>query len=212
MLLIGVFGLAVMTLIPVFSSGERLPQTIETHPIVEKVVADPFKKLDSQYCIKYGNENAPIKVVEFFSFQCPHCIKLFRDDFELIKANLIETGKIYFEFHPVPQDLSTAQALICFEQLEEHEKRLFLEVIFEEATPSDSELMSKLMVAAMNVFKKPIPQLDDHNFLQEHKVFEEIYHFLKQDKIAAVPTVEINGHLFANEVPDYQFINSFIKD
>lgn len=173
---------------------------------------DEVKKLGSQYCIQYGFENAPIQITEFFSFQCPHCIKLFKNDFELIKRNLIDTGKICLKFHPVPQDLPTAQAMICFQLLDETEKRLFLEAIFEESTPDDSDLMPALMMTAMNVFKKPIPDLNDHDYLQKHPVFEEIYLFLKEDRISAVPTVEVNGQLYAKEIPDYRFIKSFIKD
>jgi Thioredoxin len=171
-----------------------------------------FQKMSQKYCIHYGSHQAPIKIIEFFSFQCPHCIKLFRNDFLRIKQDLIDTGKLYFEFHPVPHDLPTAQAMICFERLEEKEKHLFLEAIFEEAIPTNPELMTKLMMAAMNVFKKPVPFLNDENYLKEHQAFEEIYRFLKQEIILAVPTLEVNGRLFAAEVPDYQFIKSFIKD
>jgi Thioredoxin len=175
-------------------------------------VVNPLEKLDPQYLVKYGDENAPLKIVEFFSFQCPHCIKIFREDFDRIKREFIDTGKIYFEFHPVPNDLSTLQALICFESLDEKEKRLFLEVILEEVIPFDSALTVKLMMAAMNVFKKPLPALGDLDFLNDHDVFQKSHHFLAQEKINAVPTVEINGLLFANEIPNYQFIKLFVKD
>lgn len=177
-------------------------------PISESV----FQRLDSQYCIHYGNEKAPFKIVEYFSFQCPHCIKLFREDFVQIKEKLIDTGIISFEFHPVPLDLPTVQAMVCFEKLEEYEKRLFLEVIFEEAIPGDTDLMPKLMMAAMNVFNKPIPQLNDKDFIQGQQVFEEIYRFIKQEHVLAVPTVEINGRIFADKVPEFTFIKAFIGD
>ena len=171
-----------------------------------------WQKLEPKYCIAYGDQSAPIHVVEFFSFQCPHCIALFRSDFETIKNEFIETGKIYFEFHPIPQDLPTAQAMVCFENLTENEKRIFLEVVFEEAIPSDPDFMAQLMKAAMNVFKKPQPYLEDTEYLRRHQVFVEIYDFIKQEKILAVPTVEVNGRLYAKEMPDYHFIKAFVED
>ncbi len=215
LILIGVCGTAAALIFPIFSKHE--PQkTVPTHnqePVqISREQVEEFRKLDSIYCINYGRKDAPVKIIEFFSFQCPHCVRLFREDFGNIKEELIDTGKVHFEFHPVPQDLPTVQAMICFEQLEENEKCLFLEVMFEEATPSDPELMSTLMMTAMNVFKKPLDKLKDHQFLQDHHVFEAIYPFLKQEKIFAVPTVEINGRLFSKEIPTYQFIKSFIED
>ncbi len=201
---------ALLTLLLVYLTYSE--KTNESHEIKENPAEnEAIKKLEERYRISYGNENAPVKIIEFFSFQCPHCVRLFRDDFIEIKKELIDTGKVYFQFHPFPNDLATVQAMICFEKLEEHEKRLFLEAMFEEAEPSDQELMTKLMVAAMSVFKKPIPQLEDRSFLQNQVAFEEIYSFLQQEKISAVPTVEINGHLFPKEVPSYQFIKTFIK-
>jgi hypothetical protein len=176
-----------------------------------EISSETFQKLGSEYCISYGNPSAPVNVVEFFSFQCPHCVRLFRDEIHLIKEEMINTGKLHLAFHPVPQDLSTVQALVCLEKLSPKEKQLFLEVILEEAEPGDPELMTKLMMAAMNVFKKPIPELGNEIYLQEHPVFEKVYQFLKQGKIFAVPTAEVNGRLFS-EVPDFQFLNAFCKD
>lgn len=195
-----------------------LPRTNPIHAIdainVESLssVAKEMTKLDTKYCVKYGDKSSPIKIVEFFSFQCPHCIKLFREDFSFIKKEFIDHGKAYFEFHPVPNDLITLQALICFEHLNEEEKCLFLEVIFEEADPWDSELMAKLMMTAMNVFKKPIPYLNDDDFLREHEIFKVSHDFLMKEQVNSVPSAEINGILFASEVPDYQFIKKFIKE
>jgi len=166
-----------------------------------------FQKLDEKYCVSYGDKSAPLKIVEFFSFQCPYCVRLFREDFPHIKS-LIDRGEVFFQFHPVPQDLATIQAMICFEKLKEVERRLFLEALFEESVPSDPELMTKLMIAAMNVLNKPIPELSDSSFIQEHPIVETVYQFLKQEKILAVPSLEVNGTLFPEEIPSYQFINS----
>ena len=187
-------------------------QEIQAEKLVKLETKDDFNKLESKYCINYGKENAPIKIVEFFTFQCPHCIRLFRTEFENLKKDFIDTGKVSFTFHPVPQDLPTAQALLCLEQLDAKQKQLFLEVILEEVDPSDPELTARLMMTAMNIFKKPIPNLEDPEFLSQHPVFEKIFLFIKQRKILAVPSVEVNGHLFANEIPDYLFIKSVTKD
>lgn len=210
LLLSGLAGTLVIASASSVLSEKTFIETFQIGDQARNLYREESQKLPPQYCVGYGNLDAPIKIVEFFSFLCPHSIKLFRNEFAAIKKNLIETGKVYYEFHPIPHDLTTAQAMICLEQLEATEKLLFLERMIEESR--DSSLMAKHMMAMMNSFKKPVPLLDNHNFLQDHKIFEEIYHFLKQKKILAVPTVEINGQLFDSEIPDYRFIASCIKN
>jgi protein-disulfide isomerase len=181
------------------------------HP-EEKFAVEPSPNLGKQYCITYGKPEAAVQTIEFFSFQCPHCIRLFKEEFPLIKKKLIDTGKMSLTFHPVPQDLTTLQALICLEHLSEKEKQWFLEALLEEAEPSRPELTAELMKTAMQVFKKPIPSLEEESYLQNHPVFEKAYQFLKQEKVLAIPSVEINGHLYASEIPDFAFLNSFTQD
>ncbi len=48
-----------------------------------------------------GDENAPIEVIEYASFTCPHCAKFHSDVFPLLKADFIDTGKIRFIYRPV---------------------------------------------------------------------------------------------------------------
>jgi len=48
-----------------------------------------------------GDVNAPITVIEYASFTCPHCANFHRDVFPELKANYIDTGKIRFVFRPV---------------------------------------------------------------------------------------------------------------
>lgn len=48
-----------------------------------------------------GDENAPITVIEYASYTCPHCATFHADVFPELKANFIDTGKVYFIFRPV---------------------------------------------------------------------------------------------------------------
>ena len=48
-----------------------------------------------------GDENAPIEVIEYASYTCPHCATFHSDTFPELKANFIDTGKIRFTFRPV---------------------------------------------------------------------------------------------------------------
>ncbi len=48
-----------------------------------------------------GDPNAPIEIVEYASFTCPHCARFHADVWPDLKANYIDTGKVYFIFRPV---------------------------------------------------------------------------------------------------------------
>jgi len=48
-----------------------------------------------------GAEDAPITVIEYASFTCPHCARFHSDVYRLLRKNYIDTGKIKFIFREV---------------------------------------------------------------------------------------------------------------
>lgn len=48
-----------------------------------------------------GAENAPITVIEYASFTCPHCARFHSDVYKLLRKNYIDTGKVKFIFREV---------------------------------------------------------------------------------------------------------------
>lgn len=48
-----------------------------------------------------GDPNAPIEIIEYASFTCPHCARFHSDVWPELKANFIDTGKVRFIFRPV---------------------------------------------------------------------------------------------------------------
>lgn len=48
-----------------------------------------------------GAADAPIEVIEYGSFTCPHCARFHVEVYPLLKANFIETGKIRFIYREV---------------------------------------------------------------------------------------------------------------
>ncbi|MEQ9116502.1 MAG: thioredoxin domain-containing protein [Rickettsiales bacterium] len=51
-----------------------------------------------------GNESAPIEIIEYSSFTCPHCASFHQDELPKIKKKYIDTGKVKIThrsmFHP----------------------------------------------------------------------------------------------------------------
>lgn len=167
-----------------------------------------FEKLSSDYLITFGNSEAPVKIVQYFSFTCPHCLSIYRGDFKTIKSKYIETNQVMWIYHPVPMDFLTVQAMDCLEKLSDREKRIFLESILDVMPIDDARLTVCYMQKAMELFEKPVKQLAKKEYLSNTKAFQEAFLFIKQpDKISAVPTLEINEKLFLNDVPDISFID-----
>lgn len=48
-----------------------------------------------------GDPDAPVKVIEYASFTCPHCANFHRDTFKGFKADYIDTGKVHFTHREV---------------------------------------------------------------------------------------------------------------
>ena len=53
-----------------------------------------LKSFINDYVI--GNPQAPVSIVEYSNFKCPHCISFHKENMEKIKANYIDTGKVKY--------------------------------------------------------------------------------------------------------------------
>jgi len=51
--------------------------------------------------ITLGDENAPVKVIEYASFTCPHCANFHNDTYKDFKRDYIDTGKVHFTYREV---------------------------------------------------------------------------------------------------------------
>lgn len=51
-----------------------------------------------------GNDDAPIRVAEYYSMTCGHCADFHNNTFPKVKAKLIDEGVVRFEMHPFPLD------------------------------------------------------------------------------------------------------------
>ena len=48
-----------------------------------------------------GDENAPVEMIEYASYTCPHCARFHADVYPQLKADYIETGKVKFVYREV---------------------------------------------------------------------------------------------------------------
>jgi len=164
----------------------------------EEMAPSSFEKLASTYTVSYGDPNAPIHMTEYFSFSCPKCLEFIRRDFPTIQSKYIDTGKVYWTFHPDPADILTLQAMVCFELLDSLEKQSFLEMLAKEVRVRFMKKACFKMQEMMNALGNPLPTLHDLSFLEKTEAFNRAYAYLKQSNVPSeLPTVEVNGILYS---------------
>ncbi len=63
---------------------------------------------------RMGNPNAPLKLVEYGSYTCPHCRDLTEQANEPLKTDFVDSGKVSFEYRNYVRDpLDVAAAMVA---------------------------------------------------------------------------------------------------
>ncbi|SPJ31865.1 unnamed protein product [Candidatus Protochlamydia amoebophila UWE25] len=96
----------------------------------------------------------------------------------------------------------------CLSKLTPKQKRTLLEALFDSLQVQDGpEVALFLLQEAMKLFDQPMPNLDEQAYIVQTEAFQAAFQFLKQeDRIQAVPSVEINAELYRQEIPNQAFI------
>ncbi|WP_425044379.1 DsbA family protein [Primorskyibacter sp. S87] len=65
--------------------------------------AEEVKEADSTAIVEMvlGDENAPVEIIEYASFTCPHCASFHQGPFKQLKKDFIDTGKVKFVYREV---------------------------------------------------------------------------------------------------------------
>lgn len=71
--------------------------------LVGAAQADQTAEVDTSTIteMQMGNPDAPVTVVEYASFTCPHCATFHAGNFKMLKTDYIDTGKINFVYREV---------------------------------------------------------------------------------------------------------------
>ncbi|WP_424831673.1 DsbA family protein [Ruegeria sp.] len=71
---------------PLVSSAEAQEADLDTSTIVEMVL---------------GAEDAPVEIIEYASYTCPHCANFHNGPYKQLKEDFIDTGKVRFTYREV---------------------------------------------------------------------------------------------------------------
>lgn len=81
---------AMIALAAAMAAGPVLGQETTTEPAGPEVTD-----------FSLGSADAPVKIVEYASFTCPHCGNFHTEVFKQLKADYIDTGKVHFTLREV---------------------------------------------------------------------------------------------------------------
>jgi protein-disulfide isomerase len=156
-----------------------------------------------------GDENAPVKIVEFSDFNCPFCGRFFEDTFPQIKEEYIDTGKAVFYFRQFPIVGSNRPALASECANEQGAFWAYHDLLFEnqqewrsiEETELDSKFSEYATTLGLNG-----SQFND--CLSNEKFLDNITKDLEDGSAAGVdgvPATFVNGYLIVGAVPYEEF-------
>lgn len=157
-----------------------------------------------------GNPDAPVTVVEYASFTCPHCANFHSGAFKQLKADFIDTGKINFVYREVYFDRPGLWAAIVARCGEGAENRYFgiAEMVYEQQATWARQENPADIVESLRKFGKTAGLSDaelDQCFTDGDTAQAMYARWLQQadeDGITSTPSFIINGEKHSNKPYD----------
>lgn len=78
-----------------------------------------------------GNPDAPVVIEEFASLSCSHCASFYNDTYPQLKAEYIDTGKVYFIYTDFPLNAPALDAAMVARCLPDAHYFNFIKMLFE---------------------------------------------------------------------------------
>lgn len=100
------FGTAICAAVAIAAGGYWLTQTQSTStsaPLIGAAFAQDAGEIDTSTIIEMvqGAEDAPIEMIEYASYTCPHCATFHEGTYKELKKDYIDTGKVKFIYREV---------------------------------------------------------------------------------------------------------------
>ena len=153
-----------------------------------------------------GDPKAPVKIIEYADFQCPFCLRYWRESERQIINTYVATGKVYYEYRSVgafigPDSASAAEAAYCAGDQDKFWE--YHDILFSNQTGENANDFApdKLRQYAATVGLDP-NIFDDclNKGLHASQVQQDVID-AKADGIHATPSFLINGKLVEGAQP-----------
>ena len=150
-----------------------------------------------------GDENAPIKMLEFASLTCGHCARFHNDVMPAIKEKYISTGKIFFTYKDFPLDKFALKASIISRCSGNENYFKFLDVFYKKQsswTRTKDPFKSLLKIAKIGGIKDEEIKVCVGNKSIEDGLLKDRLNSSKKYDITATPTIYLNGEKYEGDL------------
>ncbi len=88
--------------VAVAAGGYWLTTSTPSNPLVGSAIAQETE-IDTSTIVEMtmGAEDAPVEIIEYASYTCPHCANFHNGAFKQLKEDFIDTGKVKFVYREV---------------------------------------------------------------------------------------------------------------
>jgi len=151
-----------------------------------------------------GKADAPVTIIEYFSFTCPHCADFSERTFGKIKAEWIDTGKAKFVFRDYPLDRNALKASMVARCAAPERYSAFVETLLQQqpqwAVMSDPTPALRRIALLGGVSSEKFDKCVNDEEMSKSIIAEEFQ--AKQNYgVDSTPTFFINGKKYAGAQP-----------
>ncbi|MFP7169935.1 DsbA family protein [Terribacillus sp. 7520-G] len=179
--------------------------------VVALVLINSYSGSDEVQDIDYsnqpflGDENAPVKIIEFGDYKCIHCQEFHDNNFPVIDQELIETGKASFYFMNMPiinadSEKGARFSEAVYQVLGDDGFWKFHDVLFAEdlnTSFTDDFLMDKLREVVSDEEAEEVLQVYQDNGTDDAVSTDT--ELADELGVTGTPTIFVNGKLFEGE-------------
>jgi len=177
---------------PVAEDAPPPSETVATDDTSSAATIDVAKAMSPR---TIGNENAPIKIIEYASLTCSHCAHFHNDVLPALKTKYIDTGKVFMEFREFPLNDPALKATLTARCLPEDKYESFVSMLFK----TQEQWSGGLDYVASLKQNAKLAGMSDEMFDACHKepmlklqIAEKMQEAQDKWKISATPTFIIN--------------------
>jgi protein-disulfide isomerase len=157
-----------------------------------------------------GPADAPVKIIEYASMDCPHCAAFTKDVFPKLKAAYVDTGKVRYIFREYPLQQHGLVAAVLARCIAKSDAAKFFNVVDVLFASQDQWLVNKPLEPLKSITKQfGMNDADFEACLDNRAIGEALidtrdyaYDHLKVD---GTPSFFINGQLVVGEASPDEF-------
>ena len=161
-----------------------------------------------------GDPNAPVHIIEYGDFQCPYCLKFWRETEPQLIKEYVNTGIVYFEYRAVafigPESAEAAKGAYCAG--DQNKFWEFHDTLFSNWTGENvGDFTQEKLIKYANTLDLNMEEFETCISEDKHKgTVEQDAAEAEADGVHATPTLFINGVKLEGAQP-FSILKQFIE-